>query len=247
LVKFIPRKERVAIKKLWILLTLFLIGCSPVSITTPTTVPISPTKIYTPTPAPTATAAPYPSLQTDGPYLLFTNDGQNFTVMDADGIGRKYIELPQNIYIRGFANAVSPNGEWLAYFTGTLTEEPYDFSLNLLNLKNKSTYRIANLLRSDYPNNLESITELINTIDDPECNDECILRHLEIEIKQGILYFDWSPNSEEIVFAAQIDGISSDLYIYNTDEKSIRRLTNEPSNIGIMLDWAPNGKKNLVC
>ncbi|MEP6895963.1 MAG: hypothetical protein ABI986_10185, partial [Chloroflexota bacterium] len=44
-----------------------------------------------------------------------------------------------------------------------------------------------------------------------------------------------------VVDTAQIDGPSSDIYIYNLQDKSIRRLTDEPENI-YSVNWAPNGQ-----
>jgi len=235
-----------------LLITIIITAGGPAALPPPPTATVTQTVTPSEAPSPTQTAiptaTPYPPLQTEGPYLLFQRDEQTLVMMDADGMGRKYIEIPQNAYISRFENAFSPNGEWLIYFTGS-TEEPYDLALNLFNLKNKSSIRIANLIASGYPENLEPLTELISFSEyDTDCANslECKLRVIESGFRTGIYQFDWSPGSQEIAFAAQIDGPSSDLYIYNNvEENSIRRLTNEPENIGLMIDWAPNGEKIL--
>ncbi len=237
-------------KKLLIIIfltTTLLTSCGPASLLPPTTAPVTPTITSSPTPSVTPTATAYPPLQTEGPYLLYRADKNNIIMMDGDGTGRKYFQIPNDGYVWDLERAVSPDGKWLAYFTGS-TEEPYDLALNLFDLKNQSSILIANLMAPGYPKNLEPVTELISFgEDDTDCSNslECKLRIIESEIKTGIYYFDWSPNSEEIALAAQIDGPSSDLYIYNAEENSIRRLTNEPENIGLLVDWAPNGEKIL--
>src|SRR5687768_1971662 len=83
---------------------------------------------------PRSTTTPYPPLQTQGPYLLFMRDQKNLTIMDANGSGSKPIQLPEDGYIAAqrdlsFENAVSPDGKWLAYFTGSI-QEPYNLALN---------------------------------------------------------------------------------------------------------------------
>ena len=47
-----------------------------------------------------------------------------------------------------------------------------------------------------------------------------------------------------MAFAAQIDGPSSDIYIFDTESNSTRRLTDELENIW-SIDWSPNGEKIL--
>src|SRR5688572_32540675 len=94
---------------------------------------VPPTVTPSPAPSTTLTNTPYPSLKTQGPYLLFQNTERILTIMDADGLGRKQIELLNSGYVWDLEKAVSPAGKWLAYFTGA-TQEPYDLSLNLFNL-----------------------------------------------------------------------------------------------------------------
>lgn len=55
---------------------------------------------------------------------------------------------------------------------------------------------------------------------------------------------DWSPDSQSLAFAAQIDGPSSDVYIFNIEDKSIRRLVNDLEN-DWFIDWSPTGEKIL--
>jgi dipeptidyl aminopeptidase/acylaminoacyl peptidase len=146
--------------------------------------------------------------------------------------------------------AVSPDGKWLAFYTGSI-EEPYDLALNLLNIFDETVLRVENLLALGFPENLEPVTETIefdqNVEYDKECSADpiCRMGAVEIPFKEGIWRFDWSPDSQNIAFAAQIDGSSSDVYIYSLENKVTQRLTNEKENIGLTISWSPDGEKIL--
>lgn len=235
-------KERVAMKKIWILFTLLLIGCTSASISTPTIVPATSTKISTPTLIPIST--PFPLLQTDGPYLLFTVNGQKFTMMDTDGSGISQFQLPDNGYTSqwGFEKFISPDGKWIAYFTGIAKEEPYDLTLNLFNIEDGKTIQITKLIAPEFPENLLTATEFLEF---PNCPDiECKTSLFMVGFKEGIESLAWSPDSKQIAFSAQIDGFSSDIYIFNIEEKTIKRLSNEYENVNNIF-WSPNGEKVL--
>lgn len=120
--------KRIAMTKRLIplLILLCLLGsCAPApaaSTSTPTATPY-PSRTPHPTQTPIPTATPYPPLQTEGPYLLFTYDNKNFTIMDADGSGRRQFQLPNDGHVGwNFNKFVSPDEKWLAYFTGSIDE-----------------------------------------------------------------------------------------------------------------------------
>src|SRR5215207_6563181 len=107
---------------------------------TPTLIP-APTQTPSPTLTPTATITPYPTLSTQKPYLLIWQGEQLFLEYDAEGMGRNVIELPPDGYIPFFPpldSLVSPDGEWLAFYTGNVgrgdTQEILPVRLNLLNI-----------------------------------------------------------------------------------------------------------------
>ncbi len=240
------------------LIAIFLTACGsaeplpPPSATVTQTITLSQTPRPTQTDIPTAT--PYSPLQTDGPYLLFTFDNQNsplknFTIMDADGSGRKQFQLPNDGYIRQLNMSVSPDGKQLAYFTGSI-EEPYDITLNLLNLSDGTTRPISNLLAPNFPANVEPIVKTM-VLGDPPIYDsqcfgdmECRTLLVQRELTNSIFSFDWSPDSQSIAFAAQMESPSSNIYIYTLGDKTIHQLTHESENI-YWLDWAPNGERIL--
>ena len=239
---------------LFILTTLLLGSCTPATasptqpVVDPVTPTITPSQTPPPTPSAIPTVMPYPALHTQGPYLLFTRDNKSLTIMDADGSGRKQIQLSNDGYIGWhFSDAISPNGKWIAYFTGS-KDEPYDLTLNLLNLKDETTLSISKLIAPGFPQNLEPVAK---TLKDEsfggECTDtlKCKMEETEDAFREGIDSLRWSPDSQFLAFAAQIDGPSSDIYIYEVSNNSIRRLTKEPENIFYIHDWSPGGEKLL--
>jgi hypothetical protein len=226
-------------------------SCSPATVppTQSPTATVPPAITSSPEASATPTITAYPSLQTQGPYLLFTRDNQNLTIMDQDGGGQKQIKLPNDGYIFQLNRSVSPDGKWLAYFTGS-TAAPYDIALNLLNLSDETIQQISNLLAPGFPANVGPIIETMVLGDPPHYDEDCFenieCRRILVqrELTNSLLIFDWSADSQSIAFTAQINGPSSDIYLYNIQAKTIRQLTNELQNI-YWLDWAPNGTKIL--
>lgn len=161
--------------------------------------------------------------------------------MNADGSGRKQFQLPNDGYVRDLEKALSPDGKWLAYFTGS-TEKPYNLAIHLFDTEVGTAFSIASLLAKNFPQNLESVVSELHF--DNCTNVECKLGIFGLSMMEGIKSIRWSPDSQHLAFAAQIDGSSSDLYIYSTEEKSLRRLTDEVDNI-YRIEWSPNGQKIL--
>lgn len=239
-----------------LLLTALILGnctLAPASPTppSPVTAPQNVTPSETPLPTQTVTpiVTPYPSLQTDGPYLLYADGNNSLTVMDADGIGRKQFEIPIDGRLGWYLeNTVSPNGKWIAYYTGSSDEEPYDLALHLFDVSNNTSYLISKLIAPGFPENLEPVTKTLYFPEyDAQCESDlkCQISRVQSAFKEGMWHsIDWSPNSKFLAFAAQIDGPSSDIYIFDVELSSIRRLTDELETIW-SIDWSPNSEKIL--
>src|SRR5215216_232700 len=194
--------------RVFLLFALYLGNCGPgpASPTQPTLLTVAPTFISPPTPSAIPASTPYPPLQTQGPHILFTRDSKNLILMDADGRGRKQIQLPNDGYTF-LHNAVSPDGNWIAYFTGSL-EEPYDVALNIMDPSSETTQQISSLLATDFPENLEPIVETMVLGDPPiydsDCfeDSECRRSLVQRELTGSIFSFDWSPDSQFLAFTA---------------------------------------------
>lgn len=221
---------------------------TPASPTPPTPVTatqtIAPSETHLPTQTEISTVTPYPPLQSDGPYLLYATGWENLTILDADAKGRKQLQIPNNGFVRNIHKTVSPDGKWLAYFTGTSHKEPYDLSLHLLNLENRTTFLIADLIADGFPENLESV-KTSDPVELESCNSgPCRISIIELAFNEGIESIAWSPDSQSLAFAAQIDGPSSDVYIFSIRDNTIRRLVSDLENVW-NIDWSPNGERIL--
>lgn len=222
------------------------------------TAPPAATPTRTPRPTatakpPTPTVTPEPGLQTNGPYFAyFQNEGLilSLVLMDADGMGRKVIELPKAIddaYAYATLPApdirfVSPDGRWLAYYTGSAgkygplpAQGTFDLALNLLDLETGETQVVTPLLSKDYPNNFVEAAQQLN-------NPEITADYLYQAFVEGITRsMAWSPDGQYLAFGGQMDGLSSDLYLYNVADKTIRRLSSGDQELQ-WIDWSPDGK-----
>lgn len=225
-------------------------GCSKPTASNPTSIvsasPIIATPINTSQPVPTAELLP----KTSGPYISYFReiDGSiELIVMDADGMGRKTIHLPEDfgnnpLLYSTEINHLSADGKWLAYYTGSAGEisnslngAGANLTLNLLDLESGKRLIVAQLLSKDYPNNfIEALKELKNKNLTPE--------QLQFAFLLGITQaLSWSPDGRYLAFAGQMDGLSSDLYIYDTLTQTIQRLTDGPDELQ-WIKWSPNGK-----
>ena len=213
----------------------------------------------TPLPIPTATEKPVtptltpePGLQSKGPYFAYfreVNGLYQLVMMDADGAGRKVIEFSQ-----GFINSlpdiqaaldmrlVSPDGHWLVFYTGSAG--PYDqmpvlgtcdLTLNLLKLETKETRTITPLLSKDYPNNFVEAAKKLN---DPYITADSLYQAFVNGITRSIA---WSPDGQYLAFSGQMDGLSSDLYVYDMVTKRIQRLSSGDQELQ-WINWSPDGK-----
>jgi len=233
---------------LLLLITALLMGCGSASLTPPPTATATQTIAPSETPLPTQTAitiaTSYPPLQTDGPYLLYSMDWKTLTMLNADGKGRKQFQLPNKGFVRDLKKAVSPDGKWLAYYTGSSIEEPYDLALHILNLEAQTTIPIATLIAPGFPENLDPV-KTSDPIELEGCNSgPCRISIIQLAFHEGIESMDWSPDSQALAFAAQIDGPSSDVYLYEIQDKAIHRLVSDLENVW-QIDWSPNGKRIL--
>lgn len=210
----------------------------------------------TATPAPTATPeptnspqpTPYPPLQTDGPYLAYLKrqgEQQVLVLLDADGVGRKLIPLPAGAYVQSLETAISPNGKWLAFHTGSY-ETPYDLSLNLLNLVDTSIYRITPLLSKDFLKNFDELDQRLPAFDNNRYSSDMNWADLSLaSFALGIFSVSWSKDSQFLAFSGEMDGPSSDLYVYELRNQSIIRLTDDLLNIG-SIDWSPYDSRIVI-
>lgn len=61
------------------------------------------------------------------------------------------------------------------------------------------------------------------------------------EFQWSVELLSWSPDSRRLAFAAQIDGPSSDVYLYNLETNSIHQAENSIQNV-FQISWSPEGE-----
>jgi WD40 repeat protein len=243
-------------------LSLFLVtvslasGCvAPAQTPGSTSVPSAPaamnTLSNTPVPTitpPTATATPYSPLRTNGPYLAYqrqVGDQNEIVFLDADGKGQKLFfypsnSAPENMQL-SLSNVLSPDGNWLAYYSGSAGEcmqgaaNAADLTLNLMSLADGKTQIVTRVLSKDYPNIFAQAAQELNR---PDITAEMLQNSFVCGITRSVA---WSPDGHYLVFAGQMDGLSSDLYLYDTVAGTVQRLSSGPEEVQ-WIAWSPDGK-----
>jgi hypothetical protein len=213
-----------------------------------TPVDLSNTPAPTPTP-PTGTIIPHPPLATSGPYLVYQRqeaDQAAIIFLDADGKGQKRFSYPPNAASENMglslSNILSPDGKWLAYYSGSAgqcfgngTPNSADLSLNLMSLADGKTQVVTQLLSNDYPNNFAKAAQELNP---SNITADQLQNAFVCGITQSIA---WSPDGHTLAFAGQMDGLSSDLYTYDMASQAIKRLSSGPEEVQ-MIAWSPDGQ-----
>lgn len=193
-----------------------------------------------------ATATSVPTTEsdagTDGPYFAYFQEvkgNKRLVLMNADGAGKKYIDLPKGIDLR--ANLLSPDGQWMAFHSGSAGDYDHmpaqgqaDLTLNLLDLATGEQRVVTHLLSADYPNNF---TEAAAKLNDEYKTAESLYQAFHYGIKSAIA---WSPDGRYLAFGGQMDGLSSDLYVYDLQTQSIQRLSSGDQELQ-WIDWSPDG------
>jgi WD40 repeat protein len=245
-----------------------LAGCAAPTPLPQTSTPVPPTDTLVPTKTPipaatsTPTATPYPPLSAKGPYWVYLGSQDTIVFLDANGTGRKEILLPEHISRQTYDSLsnLSPDGKWLAYYTGKPdaynifssigipSEGPYNLALNLYNLETKESKLVTPLLSKDFPNNFQKQLDIFKKTGLPSelqhLPDEYQMSTLYGTFLRGITSFSWSPDGHYLAFAGQMNGLSSDLYVYDVKSQTIRQISSDPEEIQ-WISWSPTGKDIL--
>lgn len=208
--------------------------------------------------SPTQTQAAVPVAEIDhldqGTYLVYTRPGDGeyeLNFVRTDGSRRMSRIFPgDNPYSSATTDGISPAGNYYAYYTGTAgdwaivrQDGEYDLKLNIISFEGGSPITIQ-LLSDEYPNNFhQSINNFRDQIGSEFewATDGEVVLTLYNAFLEGIGSHEWSPDGRYLAFAGQMDGLSSDLYVFDSFDKSVRRLSSGPEHIQ-RISWAPDGE-----
>lgn len=211
--------------------------------------------------APTVTPRPVitevaSALTPNGPWLTYLRYG--LSIVNQDGTGRIITErqgempvcdldgiqenpLNRLIVFPGKAYLVQPGATWTLIYSGWRSCHT-DFTGN----------EKAGFLATIYwpywstPDALPELRiyelpsgKLLNHFSLMKCTGQCNLDNV------NWWKIRWSPNGRYLAFPAMLDGQSSDLYVYDSEVGSIRRLTSGPDNVGEIW-WSPDGSQIIM-
>lgn len=200
-----------------------------------TLIPASPTvfptntasSLQSDTPVPTILSSPtptqFPPLSGEPPYLILRQDyyAQEFIIYDHDGKGKKIAKLPEDGHLLGvtpmLSERISSDGQWLVFYTGSLKDADYEevlpVSIEILNLYSGEIIKIADVV-----------------------TDATLVRYPEMMYQAA-----WSPDGHSLAFAGLIDGVSSDVYLFNLESGSVQRVNDDAQDVA-GIGWSPDGE-----
>lgn len=224
---------------------------SPTATARPTlTVMVTPTVTASATFTPTPSATPFPMLSGEKPYLVVrSNSGDGLLVYDRSGQGRQIFSLPEKI---GYYSAFSPDGKWFAFYTGEFGrgdgERDLPVTLNILNTKDGTIHKVADVVTDVSAKKLPELVAKLKAldpdyykpIDDWDWAESAIIG----AFAERLFSFVWSPDSDALAFAGQMEGLSSDVYLYDVGTGAVQKLNDDLESVWSIF-WSPDGKKIL--
>jgi WD40 repeat protein len=215
-------------------------------------------RVVLPTMPPAPTFTPPSGFSPHGPFLAFTDDPDKpakITLFDPLQQSSFVISKPAGDVLKWGAAGLSPDGQYLAYYTGhldTLTDlsavpaVPQQVVLNIMRTLDGKIIFQQSLLNKDYPQNF------LQAADDIIANPPADL-YVQANSRNGLaasllaafttfIYTNtWSPDGNVLAFASGSDGLSSDVYTYSLVTGAVTRITSGPSEV-YKLEWSPDGK-----
>jgi hypothetical protein len=250
-------KLRNTMLPLFLILALLVSGCSP---STPATSP-TPDGDQAPSNQQDASTDTDDNLPadtfTEEPEFVYSGQGETLAVVqsimdgphrvllvDPLGLGSHEVQLPDEAQLPFPPGlGLSPDGAFYAYYTGS--PEAGDLALVIYGLMDERVMTEIQLLSSDYPDNFQELAdEMADSgavpADLAQYDEADYAYHLQGAFEYRIETLGWSPQGRYLAFSGQMEGLSSDLYVLDTQTMGVNRLTSGP---GMMqrLSWSPDG------
>jgi hypothetical protein len=206
---------------------------------------ILPTYTATFTPRPTRTASPTSTitptslpLSETGPWLMgyetIKNVGEVY-IANLDGSGVHTINIPRRkdesapllCCWGSLTPKISPSG---GYWAITSLEENYNFELLIFKLPSLEPIRRIPLLSDAAQRSIEEYTPEFDYFNE------------YAPVLDSMMWEDvimWSHNGRYLAFSGALDGPTTDVYVYDIQDDSIRRLTDGPEQ-AVLVSWSPD-------
>jgi hypothetical protein len=206
---------------------------TPESVLTATAPPLLPTVEPSITPGIGAMPALGGPLNDTGPWLVYYDpDTDDLVAVNPDGTGRTPLHAPRP-FVVGLTLDLhpSPTGDKLAYRAGSQTLPDPDLELIILSLPDGNVIDRIRLFGADWHAQMGAATLPTDR------------GTYEEDVVKAVWSFSsvaWSPDSKYLAFVGARLGPSSDVYAYNTEDGTSRRLTTG-LNQSYDLNWSPDG------
>ncbi|HVM71067.1 MAG TPA: hypothetical protein VMT91_04870 [Anaerolineales bacterium] len=230
----------------------------------PTLAPVSePAGVIPASPVPPPTPTPPSNLPPSAPsslgsLLVFEDDPAKptrLTLFDPIQNSRAVISRPAGAVLRWDAEGLSPDGRYLAYYTGhldaltdlsTTPASPQHVDLNIMRIKDGRIIFQKSLLNKDYPQNFIQAGQQIaenppQDLAGQGYSSAGLAMGLQSAFASTLTSETWSPDGHTLAFASGSDGPSSDVFTYAVDTGNLTRITSGPSEV-YQIIWSPDGK-----
>lgn len=198
----------------------------------------------------TVSAAAVAPLEIEGtlqPLLTYTitQAGRTQLILRAmDGAQRRAVTMPPELATRRDFS-LSPDGQWLAYYTGAVSRPDApasdDLTLHLLSIEEGTALTVTPLLPPNFPANLDLNAQRIAERLPEVARDPQLREGIWWGFAEALTVHAWSPDGKQLAFAGAMDGPSSDLYLYHIENRTLRRLTDGPEQL-TAIRWSPDGQ-----
>jgi hypothetical protein len=168
-----------------------------------------------------------------------------FAILDTAGHVLATILTPPDALFSVASENISPNLRYLVYYSGTIDNEGEggfaSLGMHVIRLADNQEILSMKILPKEYPANFNrAVNYLANH---PELVETRLVNasSLRIAAEYGICSFAWSPDGEQLAFAAILDGDSSDVYIFSLATETLHRISDDPAEVD-QIAWINDGK-----
>jgi len=233
-----------------------LVISSPTPVEYPTPIP-PPSTIDCKHPVVSPSTAILGSPLAPGMYIGFFVSGDrssSLVIKSVEGHTVRLVPIPEGAYLPSpiAESGISPDGKYFVYYTGSprwleiWEEEPtrtFDITLHIATVSDGNDRASIRLVWPSFDDDLQQAAIDLATNPPVELEGESVIDiygGLYDAFLVGITSVAWSPDGRYLAFAGAIEGMSSDIYLYDTESGKVNRLTSGPDEI-VKIGWSPDG------